>query len=258
MTMNFNQIKNYWDKRAAGDDSEQSTTQDVYLREIEATTLASELKKLKPNSTADIGCGDGRTTLRVARQFHQTEFFGYDYSGAMITNAKMQLSNEINIENINFAQADILNDLPQKFDSLYTTRCLINLPAWELQQQAISNICDALNDNGVYIMIENFVEGQMNFNRVRKEYELPEIPIREHNLFFERKPLLSYLDNYFHLDHECNISSTYYLMSRILYSKICADTDTLPDYYDVHHRLASKLPFSGEYGPVRLLCLRKK
>ena len=60
------------------------------------------------------------------------------------------------------------------------------------------------------------------------------------------------------LEEEINISSTYYLVSRIIYSKICAETGVQMDYFDDHHRYAAGLPFSGEFGPVRLICLRKK
>jgi len=39
---------------------------------------------------------------------------------------------------------------------------------------------------------------------------------------------------------------------------MCADSGVAPDYFDDHHRLAAGLPFAGEFGPVRLLSLRKK
>lgn len=48
--MDFEAIKNYWDDRAAGDSSIQSTTQDVYLREIEFRVLKEELKLRAPQS----------------------------------------------------------------------------------------------------------------------------------------------------------------------------------------------------------------
>lgn len=254
--MNFEAIKKYWDDRAAEDSSAQSTTQDFYLREIEYNVLLERIQKYSPKSAADIGCGDGRTTMRLADRFPNVTFSGFDYSSFMTKNAQNQLSVE-GLPNIRFDQLDICTGLEGSFGLIYTTRCLINLPSWELQKVAIGNIHQSLTTGGVYLMVENFIEGQENFNQVRKSYGLPEIPVREHNFFFQRDRLLNYVDGLFEVEEEVNISSAYYLMSRVIYSKICVETGRQPDYFDDHHRFAAGLPFTGEFGPVRLICLKK-
>jgi hypothetical protein len=71
-------------------------------------------------------------------------------------------------------------------------------------------------------------------------------------------PLLQYPGSRVEVAGETNISSAYYLASRVLYSRICQDSGTQPDYFDAHHRYASALPFCGEFGPVRMLCLKKR
>lgn len=255
--LNFDEIRNYWEGRALGDDSVQSTTQDVFLREIELKTLDERIRKYTPNRVADVGCGDGRTTAGLARNFAEIRFCGFDYSSAMVENAKNVLAG-LNVSNVAFDQHDICNELTDSFDLIYTTRCLINLPSWDLQQKALRNIHKALAPKGVYLMVENFLEGQENFNQIRKNYNLAEIPIREHNFFFSRQRLLDFTNGLFEVEEEVNISSTYYLVSRVVYSKICADSGTKPDYFDAHHRYAATLPFCGEYGPVRLICFIKK
>jgi ubiquinone/menaquinone biosynthesis C-methylase UbiE len=254
--MSFEDIKKYWEERAAGDSSIQSTTQDVYLREIEFNALSDRIKIYSPSSLADVGCGDGRTTSRLAIDFPSASFTGFDYSSYMVSNAKnVILSKELS--NLNFDQLDICDGLKQTFDLIYTTRCLINLPSWDLQRVAIDNIHSALNSRGIYLMIENFIEGQENFNRVRKNFGLQEIPIREHNFFFNSSQLRDYVSGKFEIIEEVNISSSYYLVSRVIYSKICSETVQQPDYFDDHHRFAAGLPFAGEFGPVRLVCLKK-
>lgn len=255
--MNFEEIRNYWEGRAANDGSVQSTTQDVFLREIELNTLIERIRKYSPESIADVGCGDGRTTIGLARAFGEAHFTGFDYSSAMIENAQKVLHSQ-NISNVSFERHDVSDSFVASYDFIYTTRCLINLPSWELQKNALRNIYNALNSNGVYLMIENFVEGQSNFNQIRRKYELPEIPIRDHNFFFSRQHLLDYANDLFTIDEEVNISSTYYLVSRVIYSRMCADSGMEPDYFDVHHRYAASLPFCGEFGPVRLISFRKK
>ena len=86
--MNFEEIKKYWENRAIGDSSAQSTTQDVYLREIEFSTLSDRIQKYSPRLVADVGCGDGRTTARLASKYPTAFFFGFDYSSTMVENAR--------------------------------------------------------------------------------------------------------------------------------------------------------------------------
>ncbi len=255
--LTVDEIRNYWEGRAAGDPSAQSTTQDVYLREIELKVLNEQIERLKPVSVVDIGCGDGRTTIGIARGFPGLTFSGFDYSDAMVENARANLVAQ-GFANVHFERHDIRDPLTGHFDLAYTTRCLINLPDWDLQRLALRNIHHALNVGGYYLMIENFIEGQENFNRLRREFGLPEIAVRNHNLFFSRDRLLSDIDELFSVEEEVNISSTYYMVSRIVYSRICADNGAQPDYFNEHHRYAANLPFSGEFGPVRLLVLRKR
>lgn len=254
--LTFDEIRNYWEGRASGDSSAQSTTQDAYLREIELRTLSGLIPKINPSKVVDIGCGDGRTTLGIARKLPHIRFVGYDYSSAMIDNANRNLARE-DINNVFFDQHDIMTPFEEKFSIAYTTRCLINLPDWKLQRTALRNIHASLEAGGYYLMIENFIEGHENFNRLRKEFSLPDIPVRNHNLFFERDRLLDDTSDFFVLEEESNISSIYYMVSRVIYSKICADNGSEPDYFDAHHRYAAALPFAGEFGPLRLMVFRK-
>jgi SAM-dependent methyltransferase len=255
--LSVDEIRNYWEDRASGDSSAQSTTQDVYLREIELRVLTENILRLKPARVVDIGCGDGRTTIGVARHLPEHNFFGIDYSNAMIENARRNL-NEHCVSNVIFQSHDIRDPLADSFDLAYTTRCLINLPDRDLQLLALRNIYQALRVGGHYLMIENFREGHEKFNQVRKNFGLPEIAIRNHNLFFSRDQFLRDIEDFFVVKEEVNISSAYYLMTRVVYSRICADSGLQPDYFNEQHRYASELPFAGEFGPVRLLILEKK
>jgi SAM-dependent methyltransferase len=255
--MDFDAIQRYWEQRAASDRSAQSTTNDVYLRAIEHSVVDEAVVNLEPKRVLDVGCGDARTTAQLAAQHRALSFTGFDYSDSMIANARAVVA-LLGLTNLSLRVADATKDLgDQDVDFIYTTRCLINVPTWELQQVALDRILAALSPGGHYLMIENFLEGHRLFNELRQKFDLPEISIRNHNCFFERDRLVSAIDGRFSLVSEQNISSSYYVATRIVYSRICKDTGVEPDYFDAHHKYAAMLPFFGEYGPVRALLLKK-
>ena len=255
--MEFNEIRRYWEDRATSDSTAQSTTNDVYLREIEARVLSEQIEKFGPKSVVDIGCGDARTTARLACKFRGIEFKGTDYAHSMIENSAQTIAS-LALSNVHLFQYDVTKPFPLlDVDFVFTTRCLINIPSWDLQKKAVENIRNCLRDGGIYVMIENFSDDQKKFNRLRRQYDLPEIDVRNHNLFFENNKTIEFLSEIFDIVENTNISSTYYLMSRVVYSAICKERGETPDYFDRHHELAAQLPFLGDYGPVRMLCLRK-
>lgn len=259
--MKYNEIKKYWDERAKKNrDSLHATTDDIYLRQIELNKIKqyiSEYNNIKSLKIADFGCGDGYTICDLVRLDKKNNYFGYDYSHEMIKNAVKRKEKD-NLTNISFNEFDIIKDeMSEKFDVIYTIRCLINLPERELQLTALKKIKSFLKKDGIYIMIENFQEGHNNFNKLREKFELPLINIRWHNLFLTKDFLYKDIKNIFNISKIENISSLYYIISRIIYSKICKITGSGIDYYDLHHKLASELPSLGDYGPVSLVILKK-
>ena len=110
--MDFNQIKTYWDDRAASDSSAQSTTQDFYLREIEFRVLKTLIDRYKPISVTDLGCGDARTTAQLATAFPGVRFMGGDYSQTMVTNARTVIS-QARIDNLGVTLCDVTKPFPQ-------------------------------------------------------------------------------------------------------------------------------------------------
>lgn len=257
--MDFDDIKAYWEKRAADNvEGGQATTDDVYMRQIEYQKLREALLSYGDGiaDVADVGCGDGLTTLRLCSDFPEMKFVGYDYSANMIRNAGVN-AKKSGTENARFVEFDIVNDRTgDSYDLIYTTRCLINLPSEEMQFAALGNIRRMLRKGGTYVMVENFIDGHEEFNSLRRLFELPEIPVREHNLYFRQENLAAFVKGIFEIVSVSNISSLYYVVSRIIYSKICQAEGVQPDYHDVHHRLASMLPACGNYGPVKMVVLR--
>ena len=158
-----------------------------------------------------------------------------------------------------FRVGDILNldDICfDEFDIIITSRCLINLTSIQDQLKAIKNIHLALKPNGIYLMMENFIEPLQNLNNVRSRYNLEPIEIRWHNLYINQEQFLDQISNLFSVVKVDNFASTYYLISRTL-NAILNLKDNKVDYNSTLNELAAKLPSLGDFSPEKLIVLKK-
>jgi ubiquinone/menaquinone biosynthesis C-methylase UbiE len=168
---------------------------------------------------------------------------------------------EKRIKNVDFQVGNVLKldeIFNKKFDVVITDRCLINLNTYELQKEALSKIAKITKNNGHYIGIENFLEGQNEMNKIRREMKLPEIAIRWHNLFFKENEFKEDMDKKFRLIDIKNFSSSYYFATRIIYSKICQMNGEEPNYNHEIHQLAIDLPNFGNFSPIKCIILQKR
>lgn len=262
LKMQSDDIKKYWDKRAIKySGSLNSTTKDIWLRKIEVSLLKVQLKKFSwITSVLDIGCGDGYTTISLSKEFPDISFVGADYSEKMILNAKERLDSETLGNRVKFIVLDVLSldsNIGQ-FDALISDRCLINLPSQDLQKKAIKNIHSVLNVSGLYFMVENFIEGHQKFNSLRKRLDLPKIPVRWHNNFFSEGWFLPFIRDLFDIVEEIKFASTYYLVTRVVFSKLCQLQEIEPPYDHPIYAIASQLDPVGDFAPMRFYLLRKK
>lgn len=259
-------IKDYWETRAKeNDNSPRATTNDVYLRRLEISTLVETITELalpEDSTVLDVGCGDGYTTLHVAAQLPQLRFLGVDYSENMIHTAQQAAAQPDLAARIEFKVGDATNlkaaCADQTFAVVTTDRCLINLSSLENQAKAIAEIAEHTRPGGYYLAIENFVEGQDNMNAQRQAVGLPDIPIRWHNFFFKEAEFLAAAEPFFELVRFKDFSSSYYYATRVIYSAMCQMRGEQPDYEHEIHQLAIKLPWAGQYSPIRMAVLQRK
>src|SRR5215813_6116613 len=92
--MSSDEIRHYWQERArkhAG--SPAATTDDIYLRQLEISTLIDALRSfgIANAKVLDVGCGDGYSTLEVSEAVPGAEFVGIDYAVDMIAAAQQNL-----------------------------------------------------------------------------------------------------------------------------------------------------------------------
>jgi ubiquinone/menaquinone biosynthesis C-methylase UbiE len=261
------EIQQYWEERAKGAQlNPNATTDDIYLRELEIRTFVDAIKKTKKKNPVilDLGCGDGFTTVGVAKELSNGNFLGVDYSENMIANANLRLKGENNPKlkkRIQFKTGDATKLLeqfpPGTFDIILSSRCLINLTSGKAQFDAILQISKILKKGGVYISIENFEDGNNELNKLRKQMGLTEIPVRWHNLFFKPAAYLKQVKKNFRNVEIINFSSSYYYATRVIYSKYCQMKNITPDYHHEIHKLAIDLPAAGNYSPIKLTIHKK-
>jgi ubiquinone/menaquinone biosynthesis C-methylase UbiE len=273
MSMNLNpelsgKIKKYWDERAKDTKpaSAQATTYDVFLRDLEIAKFKQKISEasLPEGSTiVDLGCGDGYATVNIAAAFPSLRFIGFDWSEDMLALGRKRCSALPGLtERMSFRQGDMrrISDAlhAEKFEVFLTSRSLINLMYSEEQYGAIAQIAEHLKPGGYYFGIENFMQGQRNFNQLRIAMGLPEIPVRWHNHFFEEQEYIERTAAHFDsLEFESFLSS-YYLATRVIYSAGCHLAGEEPDYFHPIHQTAGKLPPIGDFCPIKLVSMRRK
>lgn len=255
-------VNEYWDQRAQSHEKN-ATTDDVFLRVLERQVLSDELNKLGCGADSDIldlGCGDGETSWHLWKEFG-CHVLGVDYSPAMIQLAKKRLSDISRMPRVDFLLGDVreptklLGDM--RFDFVMTDRCLINLESAEEQFELIQGIANLLRPDGYFLAIENFQEGQESLNYLRKLFDLPPIPIRWHNRYFNEWEFECEARRYFREIRKVDFSSSYYLATRVIYSKMCQLQGVEPDYWHPIHQLSTKLPHAGDFSPIKLFVMKK-
>lgn len=263
-----NDIKQYWDERARGTEptSTQATTYDVFLRELEIAKLKEKIfaASLPEGSTVvDLGCGDGHATVSLAASFPLIRFIGIDWSEDMLTLAEKRCENQEGLRGrVSFRQGDMrrLSDAVQaeKFEVFLTMRSLINLMLPEEQYGTLVQIAEHLKAGGYYFGVENFMQGQTNFNQLRVAMGLPEIPVRWHNNFFVEQEYVTRIASHFDSIEFDSFLSSYYLATRVIYSAGCHSVAEEPDYFHPIHRTAGRLPPIGDFCPIKLVSMRRK
>lgn len=255
-------IKKYWDNQVKlhGINANVST-QDIWMRQIEIKYITNFLDSIDGSKKVlDIGCGNGFSIIQYKKKVPRHKYTGGDYSINMINAAKeLRYKSNFTENDINFEIMDVMNlsNINKKYDIIISDRCLINLQNALNRKKALEEIAKCLNVSGKYLMIENFIEGQNELNKLRQHVGLDKILIKWHNSFFTKEELLNSIKHIFHIEHNENISSPYYLITRVIYSKICELKEVKPDYNDIINDVSALLPPMGNVGPINAYVMSK-
>jgi SAM-dependent methyltransferase len=236
--------KAFWEDRARNPDltEETVTHPDYNQRLLEIEVLLQYLPQ--GQRILDVGCGNGFSTAVFAR--YAAHVVGIDYSAAMIERAGREFGH---LPNISFAVQDVL-DLdfpPESFDVVISQRCLINLPTWETQQKAITNIARVLKPGGYFFLQEGSRQGRERLNQVRETFGLSRMPTVAYNLDFDEENLWPFVCRYFDIV-EVRRFGLYDLISRVVHPLLVSPAEPRYDakINEVARRVSAKLRGADE------------
>ena len=254
-------IQEFWDSRAWL--AYTSGSNDFILKDIETDEILKQIKN-KPKIVLDVGCGNGETLIKIAK-LKDCSGVGIDFSPKMVEVARQNAKNVGMDDKVIFEVEEVQNqdiELYGFFDYALTQRCLCNLTCVEDQRTAVENIMDNLKSNGVYIMVEDCIQGHNRLNEVRRKVGLDPIDIYWFNLFLDEDEVAKWCNDKFFLElGPISVASTYYFLSRVIYAKLEKEKGTKPEdlkYDSDINMLAYKIKNMGNLGAPTMWLWRKR
>lgn len=216
--MDLASIREHWCKvgeQLSAAEKITGTTRDPILGLLEEERLA---KYLRPGDTVlEIGCGDAAHTVRYARQVKR--IFGLDVADTLIAHARQRVE-RAQIDNVQFVVGSVLDIerilAASEIDCVLSQRCLINLPSWEHQQDALLKIHRVLRPGGVFLMTEGFQDELDNLNHVREAVGLSAIGVVSYNRNLRHDEFDSFIARYFDVE-AVQAYGLYLLLSRVFH-----------------------------------------
>jgi ubiquinone/menaquinone biosynthesis C-methylase UbiE len=254
--------KDFWEEQAKEFEYEvKATNFDPIADELELFFLEKLINK-NDRMICDLGCGNGRTIINLAKKNKNTKFYGVDSSSNMINIAERK-KEELNLENVYFYTNDATSkNLPDvfdfEFDKVVTKRLLINVNGDE-KLKVVENIHSILKRDGLYIMTECFMDPLQKINHIRKLLNLKEIRVKHFNEYLTLD-FFNEIKNYFIIKEKIDFGSLYYFTSRVFNAYL---SDGEPEYHAPINELSAILTKNGinpleGYSPEIIFLLEKK
>jgi SAM-dependent methyltransferase len=248
MSSKKTQMMNFWSERAKlyeGDP--RANTNDIWLREVEIAYVDRVIKGQAVKAIMDFGCANGYSTSRLAKLNPEISFLGVDINPDMI-NVATSFAAEPDADNLDFRHADVLQEpVEEKFDLIYTIRVFQNIESVEMQKAVFDAVLERLNPGGRLLYVESYLDGYTRLNEDRVKMSLNPLPIHPH-LTLLTDEFDDYVAGKMKLLGRDYLSSSYYLITRLLYSYIAKMNEEEIDYNHPIHQVAAMVPQVGDYG----------
>lgn len=251
--------KDFWSKRAIKyKDSEEFGFPDIHLNHRENKIMRKKIKPFEQKKILDVGCANGYSTIAISRPGNNF-IWGIDANPNAIEMAN-RLRDKNGLAGLCFKVGE-MSDIPfnkNYFDIIYAKRSLSNLPSRREQKKAIEEMSRVVKSEGEVYIFDLFVEGYEKLNCLRERFGLEKIELPFHCIPLKDDFIETALDNNLEISCEEDITSSYYLMSRIIYPKLLNFFGKQNKSDSFANFLFSNLPSFGEIGVNKLYTLRKK
>lgn len=213
--MDLESLKRHWENAGAKPSSGvvTPTSRDPFLSQLEVENILPWLNKRK--TVLEVGCGDAVHTLRYARKARK--LVALDVADSLIARARKRAKNE-KIRNVEFVTESVLNlgrvEFGTLFDCIISQRCLINLPDWRCQKNAILLLHELLKKDGILLLTEGFQRELDELNRLRRKVNLTKIMVVPYNRNLEREKFERFIKPCFSVEKVVDYG-TYLLLSRV-------------------------------------------
>lgn len=261
--LSLDQIREYWtDQARQHGTSPAASWSDLRVIDLEVREILSRIED--GERILDVGCSNGHATCLLARE-KRVSVRGVDYIPEMIAQARARLpAVEASLRGtVEFAVGDVtrLEEPDGSYDKLVVTRVVINLGTWELQRVALRECARVLKPGGTLLLSEAWMQGWSRLNQMRREWQLPELPMPPFNLYLDEARVIDALADCLDLVEVSNFASTYYVGTRILKPLLARLSPAPIDVADPMmewNRWCAQLPAWGDYGTQKLLVFRKR
>lgn len=204
-------VQEFWASEAdsRGDDHPMITIRDHFYRLAEINLFRNMLHNRR---VLDAGCGTGWSSAFYAAV--AKSLVGFDITEGLIGYANQMLADRAFrrkwwegltpwgapalLNNMTFEVQDVL-DLPYDagaFDAVVCQRLLINLPTWEMQQQALENLIKVLMPGGVLLISEVTEDGHGCVNALRRAFGLGPLETYWHNQYLHHEQFMAELEKH--------------------------------------------------------------
>jgi SAM-dependent methyltransferase len=248
----------FWSERARQFQADpRANTNDIWLREVEINYTQQVFQTHKFSRALDFGCANGYTTTRLAKMNSAVTFMGVDINPDMIRVASSFPESE-GLPKLSFRQVDVLTEkFDQQFDFIYAIRVFQNIETEEKQKQVFDKLFDRLSSGGRFLYVESYADGYGRLNEDRVTMGLTPLPIHPH-LTLLTDSFDAHVEKHLTLVKRDYLSSSYYLITRLLYSYIAKMNGEEIDYNHPIHQVAAIVPQVGDYGPQIASLFRKE
>jgi SAM-dependent methyltransferase len=220
----------HWNERAVQEVNVAAVNiADVSQRQLETEFLVQHLEPT--DRVLEVGCGNGFLTNILRERVAHVDAF--DYAENMITHA---ISNH-GARNNRFFHDNVLVPASWQgpYDSIVCVRVLINLRDFAEQKIAVENMRKALRPGGRLLLIEGYLDGFGELNRLREKVGIEKLQPASINYYSPLSEMRTFLDRGFSTSAEFH-TGCFDFLTRVVYPSLVG-ANSATGHSDFHQQV---------------------